>query len=178
MTIKRSFDLVVASFLLFFCSPLFVLIGCLIWLDSPGPIIFLQERIGKGKVPFIIFKFRTMVDGKHITRVGRMLRRSHLDELPQLINVIRGEMSLVGPRPLPTEEFAQIENLLPQYADCFVILPGMTGFAQIAGRTWIRNAGLFRRCELDRTYIRDQDLLLDIKILAKTLIVVCKLQGR
>ncbi|HUC31514.1 MAG TPA: sugar transferase [Candidatus Paceibacterota bacterium] len=176
---KRIFDVVISSFFLLLFSPLLACIACLVWLDSFGPIIFKQKRVGRHKMPFIIFKFKTMQDGgdKRVTKFGKVLRRTHLDELPQLWNVVRGEMSLVGPRPLILEHVAEIEAELSDYNARFVVLPGMTGFVQIAGRMETLRGGINEALLLDLAYIKDHNFFLDIIIIAKTVLAVFKLQG-
>jgi lipopolysaccharide/colanic/teichoic acid biosynthesis glycosyltransferase len=137
---KRTFDIVMAGVALIALAPLFVLIAVLIKLDSRGPILFKQERIGKEFRPFFIYKFRTMRDGAHmrssltigadsrITRVGKYLRASKIDELPQLLNVLEGDMSLVGPRP---EVPRYVELFRPQYEHILKVRPGLTDLASL-----------------------------------------------
>lgn len=182
---KRVFDLGFATLALALLSPVWALIAIAIRLDSPGPIIFRARRIGRGARPFRLFKFRTMVNGAHqrqdevrhlngagegtfkaksdprVTRVGAFLRSTSLDELPQLLNVIAGQMSLVGPRPLTDWE----EAYLRARGERLSRRPGMTGTWQISGR-W--DASLEERAVLDEQYHRDRSLLGDIGILAKT----------
>jgi lipopolysaccharide/colanic/teichoic acid biosynthesis glycosyltransferase len=210
---KRALDLTLTVALLVLLLPLFVLIALAIKLDSPGPALFVQERVGvkrrtrHGRVSWEIsnfrcFKFRSMTanadpslhreyirdfvhgrtsahvtDGTfkldhdpRITRVGRVLRRTSLDELPQLVNVLKGEMSLVGPRPVPVYEVAECEEM---YARRLATLPGMTGLWQVLGRAEVPFVEMIR---LDSEYVRNQSLWLDLKILAATVPVV--LSGR
>ena len=187
---KRIFDLFAASILVVFTSPIMLLIAILIRRDSEGPALFRQERIGENRKPFKMYKFRTMVqdadklagtvqhldingnilhktpDDQRITRVGRFLRRTSMDELPQLYNVLKGEMSLVGPRPeLPY----LVENYQPwQYAR-FAVPPGLTGWWQINGRS---NKPMHLHTEDDIYYVQNCTIWLDIQILLKTVIVV------
>jgi lipopolysaccharide/colanic/teichoic acid biosynthesis glycosyltransferase len=174
--LKRAADALVAAGLLLLCSPLLLLLALLVCLDSPGPVLFRQQRIGRGGHPFAILKFRSMVadaaqrggyqtakGDPRITRVGRWLRRSSLDELPQLINVLRGDMSLVGPRP---DVPAQQSLYAPRdwQLRCSV-RPGITGLAQATLRS---TATASQRLELDLRYVRQQSLTLDLQVLVQT----------
>jgi lipopolysaccharide/colanic/teichoic acid biosynthesis glycosyltransferase len=174
--LKRVADALVAAGLLLLCSPLLLLLALLVQLDSPGPVLFHQQRIGRGGRPFAILKFRSMVadaaqrgsyqtaaGDPRITRVGRWLRRSSLDELPQLINVLRGDMSLVGPRP---DVPAQQSLYAPRdwQLRCRV-RPGITGLAQATLRS---TATASQRLELDLRYVRQQSLTLDLQVLVQT----------
>lgn len=179
MLFKRIFDLFIAFFLVLVLSPVMALIAIAIKLDSKGPILFTQIRSGKRGATFKIFKFRTMIedaekigtkvftsaDDPRVTKVGRFLRNSSLDELPQLFNIIRGEMSLVGPRPtLPY----QVEKYTHRQRRRLEVLPGVTGWAQVNGRkslTWPQ------KIDLDIWYVDNQTFFLDIKILFMT---VCR----
>jgi lipopolysaccharide/colanic/teichoic acid biosynthesis glycosyltransferase len=157
----------------------------LIKLDSKGPIFFKQERVGKDGYPFQIFKFRTMVEGAvhmgagyliekddfRITRVGKFLRRTSLDELPQLINILRGEMSLVGPRPTLRYQVEQYDDWQKRR---LLVKPGVTGWAQIHGRNEL---SWNERIEYDIWYLEHWSVSLDLKILMKTLWVVLKRKG-
>jgi len=184
---KRALDIVGAALGLVILAPFLLLIALLIKLDSPGPVLFRQRRTGfDGKV-FSIYKFRTMgvlEDGPNVvparkgdertTRLGRFLRRSSIDELPQLFNVLQGDMSLVGPRPHAVAHDKQFAAVIPTYTLRFVAKPGITGLAQVAGfRGEIRDgAHMEERVERDLEYIANWSLLLDIKILILTLISV------
>lgn len=188
--VKRVFDLAMATLLSIILAPFMLLIAILIKLDSPGPAIFKQERVGENLKALQMYKFRTMVkgadellqrvmvetsDGKSIhktphdprvTRIGRWLRRTSLDELPQLINVIKGEMSLVGPRPeLPL----LVDRYEPWQRKRFAVPPGMTGWWQISGRS---DHPMHLHTEDDLYYIQNYSLLLDLQILWKTIGVV------
>ena len=191
---KRTFDLLVAVLFVVVGVPLWLLIAAAIKLDSRGPVLFVDSRIGVGEREFGMLKFRTMVadaadlqpgledeneasgalfkirDDPRVTRVGRVLRRVSLDELPQLLNVLRGEMSLVGPRPLPHRDHAMLEDW--HKARCLV-LPGMTGLWQISGRSGLDFDDLVR---LDFTYIENWSLWSDVSIIARTIPAV--LSGR
>ena len=190
--IKRVFDLGGSLMALLLLSPIMFLIGLLIRLDSPGPTLFRQKRVGENGRVFTIFKFRTMVmgsdnlpkavpdkegrtvfkvpDDPRVTRLGRLLRKTSLDELPNLLNVIKGEMSLVGPRP----ELLPIANSYePWQRSRLAVLPGMTGWWQVSGRS---DRPLHLNTEYDLYYVRNYSLWLDIKILFKTVGAV--LQGK
>jgi exopolysaccharide biosynthesis polyprenyl glycosylphosphotransferase len=194
---KRVFDVVVASIAVVVASPIYLLIALLIYIDSPGPIFYQQTRIGLKNKPFKVWKFRTMIpdadklqkklevknetkdgvlfkikDDPRITRVGKFLRQYSLDELPQLFNVMCGEMSLVGPRPLPlrdVEKFSQHHHIRQE------VLPGITGLWQISGRSDIIN--FEEAYQLDLSYITRWSIWLDLQILFKTVGVVLKKSG-
>jgi len=185
--VKRGFDLLFSFIGLAVCLPLFALIAAAIKLDSRGPVFFRQQRHGFNRYTFRIFKFRTMTtldDGAvveqarkgdaRVTRVGAFLRKWSLDELPQLINVLSGEMSLVGPRPHALAHDDHYEKLLKEYALRGRIKPGITGWAQVNGwRGETRDPEqMRRRVEYDVEYIENWELWLDIKILLMTAVVV------
>ena len=176
---KRTFDLVVSGLLLVLFSPLFLILAIAIRLSSPGPILFRQERIGLNKKPFTIYKFRSMrvnneqdtawsssVDNRR-TWLGSLLRKISLDELPQLFNVFRGEMSLVGPRPEIPFYVERFRETVPLYMVKYQVRPGMTGWAQIHGLRG--DTSIPARVEHDLWYIENWSLGLDIMILFKTL---------
>jgi putative colanic acid biosynthesis UDP-glucose lipid carrier transferase len=183
---KRGLDLVLSLLLLLFLTPLLISIAVLIRATSDGPALFRQRRSGLDGRVFKVLKFRTMTvmeDGAvravrrgdvRVTAIGAILRRTSLDELPQLINVLRGEMSLVGPRPHAVSHDRQFSLLAPAYPARFRTRPGLTGLAQISGhRGEIRTREcLLARLEADLRYIRDWSLLLDLKILAMTALMV------
>lgn len=162
---KRRVDIFLALAGLLFFLPILLLIALLIKLDDGGPILFRQDRLGKYKRPFLIYKFRSMRDEK-ITRIGQWLRKSGLDELPQIVNILRGDMSLVGPRPLT---YADIERMgwdKRYYISRWHVKPGITGLAQLhAGRS-AHHSWLY-----DKTYLKHESVLLDIKIIVLTLFI-------
>ena len=182
MLAKRIFDITISMVLLFFLSPLMLIIYLLVILNLGNPAFFLQERVGKDNKVFKIIKFRTMKDAKdkegndlpdykRVTKLGSFLRATSLDELPELINVIKGEMSLVGPRPLLTQ-------YLPIYNEEQIrrheVLPGVTGWAQVNGRnslTWNE------KFKLDVWYVDNRTFWIDIKILFLTAYKVIKREG-
>jgi exopolysaccharide biosynthesis polyprenyl glycosylphosphotransferase len=192
---KRVFDLVVAVVVVFGLLPVWLLIALLVKLTSRGSALYADERVGLGERPFRMFKFRTMVDGAErrqptlepaneasgalfkirrdprVTPVGRVLRRLSLDEIPNLINVLRGEMSLIGPRPLPLRDYELLEAW---HRRRYNVLPGMTGLWQVAGRSDLTFDDLVR---LDFYYLENWSIWLDISILVKTPFAVLSRKG-
>jgi putative colanic acid biosysnthesis UDP-glucose lipid carrier transferase len=181
---KRAFDIVIASTLLVLLFPLLAAIAVLIRATSHGPALFIQRRNGYAKRQFGMLKFRTMYvleDGfnaiqcarqdKRVTRIGRWLRRMSLDELPQLVNIIKGEMSLVGPRPHPVVLDRQYAALISDYDNRFQTPPGITGLAQVLGFRGPTETvqDMEQRILADLTYVDKISLLLDLKILICTL---------
>lgn len=180
--IKRIIDVALALVGCLLLWPLGVLVAIAIRIDTPGPTFFRQKRLGRDRVPFEIVKFRTMTDRKvidqhdepilvsgaddRITRVGRFLRLSSLDELPQLINVLRGDMSLVGPRPILPE---QLEVVPESKFERFAVRPGITGLAQVRGR---RSLDWMKQLEYDVEYSRRAGPIVDLIIMLRTLFVV------
>jgi undecaprenyl-phosphate galactose phosphotransferase/putative colanic acid biosynthesis UDP-glucose lipid carrier transferase len=188
---KRLVDLVGALVGLILLAPLMILSAIAIKLDSPGPIFFRQRRNGFNANQFAIFKFRTMTvleDGPtlvqarrldpRVTRVGKFLRRSSIDEVPQLLNVLRGEMSLVGPRPHALAHDSHFGNLLSDYAFRNHVKPGITGWAQINGHRGetARVEQMQGRIDCDLWYINNWSLALDLKILLLTCVVLTRLR--
>jgi lipopolysaccharide/colanic/teichoic acid biosynthesis glycosyltransferase len=157
---KRLFDLVGALAGLIAFSPAMAVIAGAILLEDGWPVLFRQERLGRRRRPFTILKFRSMRDGR-ITRVGRMLRATGLDELPQFINILRGDMSAVGPRPLTESDVTRLGWMAPRYDFRWRVLPGLTGLAQV---TEARSGRLSLR--LDRRYVARQSLSLDLRLVA------------
>jgi exopolysaccharide biosynthesis polyprenyl glycosylphosphotransferase len=178
---KRTFDLVFASSILFISSPLLLIIAILIKLDSKGPVIYFQERIGLNGEVFRVIKFRSMrTDAEHATgpvwskkhdsratRIGKILRRLSLDELPQIINVIKGDMSVVGPRPERQHFVEQFKKEVPRYLERHRVRTGMTGWAQVNGLRG--NASITERTKYDIYYIENWSLTFDLKIILKTI---------
>jgi lipopolysaccharide/colanic/teichoic acid biosynthesis glycosyltransferase len=160
MRAKRLFDLAGAAGGLLFFSPLCLLVGIAILLEDGRPVFFRQDRLGERRRRFTILKFRSMRDGR-ITRVGRVLRETGLDELPQFINVLRGDMSAVGPRPLIEADVMRLGWTASRYDFRWRVRPGLTGLAQLVAPRAPR-ASLF----LDRTYIARQSLWLDVRLIA------------
>ncbi len=196
--VKRAFDVTTSIVLLFLAAPLFAVIAVLVSLDG-GPIVFKHTRVGKGIRPFGCLKFRTMIIGAdnclqeylahhpqasaewardqklvfdpRITPIGKFLRATSLDELPQLVNVLRGEMSLVGPRPVTNSELSHYHQHVSEYAS---VLPGITGLWQVSGRN---DVSYERRVELDCEYVLQRTMFLDMKILMRTAGVLLSRKG-
>ncbi len=177
--LKRGLDLVVAAVVLLLFSPLMLLLALLIKLESREPVFFLQERVGMDNQPFLMIKFRTMrtdaevlstwttPDDPRITRIGRFLRRSSLDELPQFINVLLGEMSVVGPRPEQPRWVEQFSQQIPRYMRRHKEKAGITGWAQVNGLRG--DTSIEERTRYDLYYVENWSLLLDIKIIVRTM---------
>ena len=189
------FDLVVGSLLLLLVSPVLAVAALAIKLEDRGPVLFRSRRMGVDEHPFDCLKLRTMHidadrrqaelesqneaagalfkvrDDPRVTRVGRVLRRFSIDELPQLFNVLRGEMSLVGPRPLPERDYRLLDDL---HKKRYLVLPGMTGLWQVSGRSELSFAELVR---LDFFYIESWSIWLDLTILARTIPAVLARRG-
>ena len=193
--VKRTFDIVVSVVVLVVGLPLWLLVALAIKLESRGPVFFVDRRVGVGEREFPMLKFRTMVadaaarqeelessneasgalfkiqDDPRVTRVGRVLRRLSLDEIPQIVNVLRSQMSLVGPRPLPLRDYRLLEDW---HRARYAVLPGMTGLWQISGRSGLDFDDLVR---LDFTYLENWSVWLDITIIAKTIPAVLTRRG-
>jgi sugar transferase EpsL len=177
---KRLLDITVVLLALPLALPMMGLIAALVWSIEGSPVLFRQLRPGLHGKPFTIYKFRTMrerrdsfqlTDGERLTRLGKFLRSTSLDELPELINVIRGEMSLIGPRPLLME---YLEHYTPELQRRHHVLPGITGWAQLNGRN---TANWERRFALDLWYVDHQSMALDLKILLMTPWKVIRREG-
>jgi exopolysaccharide biosynthesis polyprenyl glycosylphosphotransferase len=193
--VKRAFDVVVSGLVLALGLPLWIVIAALIKLTSAGPVFYRDRRVGLGEQEFGMLKFRTMYadaasrqpqleraneasgalfkirNDPRVTPVGRVLRRLSLDEIPQVLNVLAGEMSLVGPRPLPVRDFRMLEDW---HRKRYLVLPGMTGLWQISGRDSLSFDDLVR---LDFYYLENWSIWLDISILAKTIPAVLVRRG-
>jgi len=177
-SLKQALDVSVASALLLIGAPLLVLIALAIRLESRGPVFFLQERVGLDNRPFWMLKFRTMREDAEqlgtwttqndprVTRVGRLLRRSSLDELPQLINVLLGDMSMVGPRPEQPRWVEQFSQQIPRYLRRHKEKAGLTGWAQVNGLRG--DTSIEERTRYDLYYIENWSLLFDLKIILRT----------
>ena len=179
---KRIFDLSVSLILLWILSPLFILIAILVGCKLGRPILFTQMRPGFKGQPFIIYKFRSLTDGKdrngnllpdtkRFTRFSSLIRRSSLDELPELINVLKGDMSLVGPRPLLMQYLDRYDAVQARRHD---VKPGITGWAQVNGRNAVSWEEKFK---MDVWYVDNFNFWLDLKILWLTLFQVCRQEG-
>lgn len=182
---KRIIDVVLSGISIATLSPFLLVIAIAIKIDSPGPVLFIQDRVGKYKVPFKMFKFRTMLtfensyypNGKQIanydriTKIGKILRKTSLDELPQLINILIGDMSLVGPRPTLSY---QVEKYDQTEMKRLNVKPGLTGLAQICGRNGI---SWEKKILFDLQYIKSISFLRDARIILKTFSVVLQSEG-
>lgn len=178
--VKRSFDIIVSLVGLIVCLPIFLIIIIGIKVDSPGPIIFSQERVGLNRKSFMMYKFRTMKvqptensdkewttkDDNRKTRFGNLLRKTSLDELPQLWNVLKGDMSLVGPRPERPYFVEQFKEKIPRYMIKHHVRPGITGWAQVNG--WRGDTSIRKRIECDIYYIENWTFMFDLKIIFLT----------
>ena len=188
---KRTFDIACASLVLVVTAPLLLVIAGLVRL-SHGPVIFRQTRVGEGGKHFTMFKFRTMREGAEepgrpafaerndprVTRVGRLLRRTHLDELPQLWDVLKGDMSIVGPRPERPEFIPMLEEAIPFFTRRLLVKPGITGWAQLR-RDYASDAeGAAEKLSYDLWYLRHRNLVVDLAICAKTVSAVLLRPGR
>lgn len=196
VVLKRSIDVACSAAALVVLAPVFAIIALLVKATSRGPVLFAQDRVGRGGRLFRFYKFRTMVEGAEarkaelehlnemsgpvfkiardprVTRVGAWLRKSSLDELPQFWNVLKGDMSLVGPRPPVVDE---VERYTKRHAQRLAVTPGMTGLWQVSGRSTI--SGFDAWVEIDLRYVNEWSLWLDLQILAKTPFVVISTRG-
>ncbi len=181
---KRIFDIILSLVLIFIFTPLMLLISSVIILESKGGAIFKQKRIGKNKKLFTIYKFRSMYlsngeyinqykqailsdeSDKRITKVGLILRKTSLDEIPQLFNILKGQMSFIGPRPILEEQLDAMEE---KYYKRFSLLPGLSGLAQVRGR---RNLNWLKQLQFDNEYIDKVSLYLDFFIFIRTFLVL------
>lgn len=184
--LKRIFDLLVSLMVFIFILPIFIIITLIIKIESKGSPFFIQKRIGKNKKTFCIFKFRTMkIDtpkdspthllknpDDHITKIGKFLRKSSLDELPQLINIIKGDMSIVGPRPALWNQYDLIEERDKYGANN--IRPGLTGLAQISGRDEL---SIELKSKYDGDYVKNITFINDLSIIFKTVYKVASHDG-
>jgi lipopolysaccharide/colanic/teichoic acid biosynthesis glycosyltransferase len=182
--IKPWLDFALAAVILCFTAPIMILFMVVVRLSSRGPWVYAQKRLGRGGRIFTLYKIRTMYqyserDGiprwcvpgdPRVTPVGRFLRWSHVDELPQLINVLKGEMSLVGPRPERPEFVGQLERALPNYRQRLTVRPGLTGLAQVQQPSDTDLSSVHRKLKFDLCYVERMSLWLDIRVMAGTLL--------
>jgi len=189
--IKRALDFTFATLVFIAVSPIVVLLMVLVWITSPGPALFVQERIGLAGKKFKLFKLRTMIvhapdvgqrwtakQDERITPIGRVLRRYRLDEFPQLINVIRGEMSLVGPRPEQPDIVSELEAEIPFYDVRHIVKPGISGWAQVNYPYGSSVSDARRKLEYDLYYMKHYSFFLDLYVVVRTLHVVVSSGGR
>lgn len=186
LKLKRVMDVVISGCAIVVLAPVFLLLVLFIKLDSPGPVLFKQDRVGKNKVLFEIFKFRTMrIDTpkdipthmlrnpqQYITRAGKFLRKTSLDELPQLFNIFTGQMSVIGPRPALYNQYDLIEERDKYGAND--VVPGLTGWAQVNGRDELE---IPVKARLDGEYVQKMSLRFDMKCFLKTFVVVLTKDG-
>lgn len=181
----RFIDVLISLFILILLSPLFLVIGLLIKLNSKGPVFFIQTRIGRNNELFKFYKFRTMKIGtpnvatdklqgskSYVTSIGKFLRKSSLDELPQFLNTLKGDMTFVGPRPALYNQYELKE--MRTKVGVHLLLPGLTGWAQINGRD---NNDDYKKTEYDLYYLNNKSFGLNIKILLETVLKVLKAEG-
>jgi len=179
--LKRCFDFMVALLFMILSLPLALIVVLLIKLTSKGPVFYLQQRLGESEKPFTMYKFRTMVEGaekdepkwaeeqdERVTPVGKVLRKTRLDELPQLINVLKGEMSLIGPRPEREYFIKLLKKKIPYYSLRFAVKPGITGWAQVNYRYGATVEDALEKLGYDLYYIKNASLFLDLRILLRT----------
>lgn len=189
--IKRILDIVLSTIGLIILLPLLIIVSMIIKIDSKGPIIFKQDRLTKDGKVFSIYKFRTMIENAEhmgtglfnyendfrVTRFGKILRLTSIDELPQLINIIKGDMSIVGPRPPVSYELGKYEELNEEYKRRFTVLPGITGLAQVKGRNELP---WDEKVKYDNQYIdlfNKYGIFIDIKIVIQTVINVLSMKN-
>ena len=188
--IKKCIDVLLSFIAIIISSPFFLLIAIAVKLDSKGPVLFRQNRLTKNGKVFTMYKFRTMIENAEqlgtglfnyandfrVTKVGKFLRKSSLDELPQLLNILKGDMSIVGPRPPVSYELGNYEELCDEYKKRFTVLPGITGLAQISGRNEL---SWDEKIKYDNQYIdlfKKIGILIDFKIIILTVVNVFKMK--
>ena len=182
---KRCFDFISSLMGIIIFSPILLLLALIVKCTSPGPILFKQRRIGKDNQEFMIYKFRTMrIDTpnvathllknpeQYITPIGKFMRKTSLDELPQLFNILKGEMSVVGPRPALYNQYDLIE--MRTNANVHAVRPGLTGLAQVSGRDELENE---QKVYFDQQYVQKQSFFFDLKLIFLTVIKVFKSEG-
>jgi exopolysaccharide biosynthesis polyprenyl glycosylphosphotransferase len=190
-SLKRLIDILISISALLLLFPFFILIAWLIKRNSQGPIFYLQERIGKNGRPFQIIKFRTMVvnaekngpqlsntSDQRITLIGVFLRKTRIDEFPQFINVLKGEMSLVGPRPERQHFIDLISQQEPHYLQLTSVTPGITSWGQVKFGYAENVEEMIRRMKYDLVYLKNRSLTLDFKIMFYTIIIILKAKGK
>ena len=186
---KRAFDLSLAAAGLLISSPIWLVLSVLIWLEDRGPVLFVKNSVGRGGTNFRQLKFRSMVrqaesetgpvlaeqGDRRILRVGRLMRKAALDELPQLVNILKGDMSFVGPRPQRTVLVREYLRDMPEYAARHVVAPGLAGLAQVAGSYYITPR---QKLRFDRLYVKHAGLGLDLRLLAIAFLLVFYLRWK
>lgn len=182
---KRGFDILSSLVAIVLFSPILLILAIIVKCTSPGPILFKQRRIGKDNQEFMIYKFRTMrIDTpnvathllknpeQYITPIGKFMRKTSLDELPQLFNILKGEMSVVGPRPALYNQYDLIE--MRTNANVHTVRPGLTGLAQVSGRDELENE---QKVYFDQQYVQKQSFFFDLKLIFLTVVKVFKSEG-
>lgn len=182
---KRGFDILSSLVAIVLFSPILLVLAIIVKCTSPGPILFKQRRIGKDNKEFMIYKFRTMrIDTpnvathllknpeQYITPIGKFMRKTSLDELPQLFNILKGEMSVVGPRPALYNQYDLIE--MRTKANVHTVRPGLTGLAQVSGRDELENE---QKVHFDQQYVQKQSFFFDLKLIFLTVVKVFKSEG-
>jgi exopolysaccharide biosynthesis polyprenyl glycosylphosphotransferase len=189
--IKRLEDLLISTIMLILLSPLLLLTCILIKLDSKGPILFSQDRVGQNKKEYMVYKFRSMVedaekdtgpvwaqtDDDRVTRVGKVIRKCRIDELPQLWNVFSGNMSMVGPRPERKYFTEDLETQIPYYSERFKVKPGVTGWAQVSYDYGSTVEDAIEKLNYDLFYIKNLSITLDLVIILRTVKTVLFVKG-
>jgi exopolysaccharide biosynthesis polyprenyl glycosylphosphotransferase len=184
--LKRFADVGVAAVGLILASPLALLTAIAIKLDSPGPILFRQERVGQNEQTFVLYKFRSMCCGAEsktgpvwaeendprVTRVGRIMRKLRIDEIPQMFNVLRGDMSFVGPRPERAFFVSSLKESIPYYQLRFAVKPGITGWAQISYGYGANETDAIEKLQYDLYYVKNMSPIFDLQIILETIKVV------
>ena len=184
--IKRSMDLIISLSMLILFSPLIIVTAILIKIDSTGPVLFSQERVGKNKKPYMVYKFRSMVEDaekqsgpvwasdndKRVTRVGSVIRKWRIDEMPQLWNVVKGDMSFVGPRPEREFFVKKLEEIIPYYRERFSVKPGISGWAQVCYGYGASVDDAVEKVNYDLFYIKNMSAFMDLMIILRTIKIV------
>lgn len=190
--LKRAIDLILSFFMLVILSPVIALVAAVIKIDSTGPVFFSQERVGQKHKTYMVYKFRSMQsdaekntgpvwakdNDDRITRVGRFLRKWRIDEIPQLWNVLKGEMSFVGPRPEREHFVKQLMEIIPYYSERFTVKPGITGWAQVSYGYGASVRDAIEKLNYDLFYIKNMSILMDMMIVARTIKTVLFGMGR
>lgn len=190
-SLKKVLDLVFSSVLLILCLPLFPVVALMIKLDSPGPVFYSQQRVGLNGKVFTIYKFRSMgqdseketgaswaqEDDPRVTRFGAFIRKTRIDELPQLFNVLKGDMSFIGPRPERPEFVSQISKVTPYYAERHAIKPGITGWAQVMYPYGASLGDAVEKLRYDLYYINNLSVFLELYIIFETIKIVLFRRG-
>ncbi len=188
--VKQVFDILFAVVSLILLCPLLILLSFIIWVSGKGPVIYSQDRIGINGKPFSIYKFRSMVydaekgipklageNGEKVTRIGSIMRKYRIDEIPNLINVLRGEMSVVGPRPERSFFIDQIVKIAPEYTELQTVKPGVTSWGQVKYGYASSVEEMIRRLDYDLFYMKHRSLWFDLKIIIYTIVTVFKGKG-